>query len=153
MRLTLSCCNRGIIVRSLLRGSAATIALLSATAPALADEAQDSSQIVVTAAGREQEVRNAPASITVINRETLEQMPYREVTDALMEVPGVTVTPGEGNSRDISIRGMAPQYTLILVDGKRLSSRESRTNGGKSGSNRGRGIHPTPLCFHFSLAY
>ncbi|WHO38587.1 TonB-dependent receptor [Sphingobium sp. AP49] len=115
----------------MLRASAALIALTIAQNIAMAAEAdQDSSQIVVTAAGREQEVRDAPASISVITRETLEAMPYREVTDALMEVPGVTVTPGEGNSRDISIRGMAPQYTLILVDGKRLSSRESRTNGG-----------------------
>jgi outer membrane receptor for ferrienterochelin and colicins len=110
----------------------ATSALASILLPAIsfAADVTDSDQIVVTAAGREQEVRDAPASITVINRETLDRMPYREVTDALMEVPGVTVTPGEGNSRDISIRGMAPQYTLILIDGKRLSSRESRTNGG-----------------------
>ncbi|WP_230281457.1 TonB-dependent receptor domain-containing protein [Croceicoccus sp. Ery15] len=88
------------------------------------------SDIVVTATSREQEVKDAPASISVITREDLERLPYREVTDALLEIPGVTVTQGERNSRDISIRGMAPQYTLILVDGKRLSARESRTNGG-----------------------
>ena len=114
----------------LLRATAALVALTSAQQALAAEADQDSNQIVVTAAGREQEVRDAPASISVITRETLDAMPYREVTDALMEIPGVTVTPGEGNSRDISIRGMAPQYTLILVDGKRLSSRESRTNGG-----------------------
>lgn len=116
-------------VQSLLRAASALAPILTVLAPATAAEV-DSSEIVVTAAGREQEVRNAPASISVITREQLDRMPYREVTDALMEVPGVTVTPGEGNSRDISIRGMSPQYTLILVDGKRLSSRESRTNGG-----------------------
>ncbi|MDQ8030183.1 MAG: TonB-dependent receptor [Brevundimonas sp.] len=87
-------------------------------------------EVVVTAAGREQQVKDAPASITVITRETLEQSPYREITDALLDVPGVTITPGEGNSRDISIRGLGSAYTLILVDGKRLNSRESRTNGG-----------------------
>lgn len=113
------------------RASVALLALAIAPGTAMAAAAdQDGDQVVVTAAGREQEVRNAPASISVITREKLDSMPYREVTDALMEVPGVTVTPGEGNSRDISIRGMQPQYTLILVDGKRLSSRESRTNGG-----------------------
>jgi outer membrane receptor for ferrienterochelin and colicins len=118
----------------MLCASVALIALAASYDVARAAEAagddQDGGTIVVTAAGREQEVRNAPASISVIGRDKLDAMPYREVTDALMEVPGVTVTPGEGNSRDISIRGMAPQYTLILVDGKRLSSRESRTNGG-----------------------
>ncbi|WP_293612984.1 TonB-dependent receptor [Ponticaulis sp.] len=87
-------------------------------------------EIVVTASGRAQSVEQAPASISIIGREELERTPYREVTDALLDIPGVTVSSGEGNSRDISIRGMSPQYTLILVDGKRLSAREARTNGG-----------------------
>lgn len=100
------------------------------TAMAAAQRATDASDIVVTATNREQQVKDAPAIISVISREDLERLPYREVTDALLEIPGVSVSPGEGNSRDISIRGMSPQYTLILVDGRRLSSRESRTNGG-----------------------
>ncbi len=123
-----------------LRASAATLSLAAAmlgmTGPAQAEEAAEgttnASNIVVTATSRAQEVKDAPASISVITREELERLPYREITDALMEIPGVTVTPGEGNSRDISIRGMSPQYTLILVDGKRLSSRETRTNGGNN---------------------
>ena len=124
--------------RSRHRTAVALSALVCAT-PALARPADEAPQvqttnaddIVVTATGgREQQVKDAPASISVISREDLERLPYREVTDALLEIPGVTVTPGEGNSRDISIRGMAPQYTLILVDGKRLTARESRTNGG-----------------------
>lgn len=113
----------------LLRGLLATAAALAAF-PAQAEDAADPESIVVTATSREQQVKNAPASISVIAREELERLPYREVTDALLEIPGVTVTAGEGNSRDVSIRGMSPQYTLILVDGRRLSSRESRTNGG-----------------------
>lgn len=105
--------------------------IASTALPAFADEAADTaSTIVVTAAGREQEIKYAPASISIITREELEQMPYREVTDALYEIPGVTVSMGEGNSKDVSIRGMGGKYTLILVDGKRLSSREARTNGG-----------------------
>ncbi len=121
------------------RTSAAVIALVYAT-PALATDPSNvegqgqttrADEIVVTATGgREQQVKDAAASISVLTREDLDRLPYREVTDALLEIPGVTVTPGEGNSRDISIRGMAPQYTLMLVDGKRLSSRETRTNGG-----------------------
>ncbi len=120
---------------SALRLSAAMcgIAASLVALPAVADDAADigdPGQIVVTASTRAQEVKDAPASISVITRDDIERLPYREVTDALLEVPGVTVTTGEGNSRDISIRGMSPQYTLILVDGKRLSARESRTNGG-----------------------
>ncbi|AHF93811.1 TonB-denpendent receptor [Opitutaceae bacterium TAV5] len=93
--------------------------------------------LVITAAGREQEVKYAPASISVVTHEQLEALPYREVTDALMEIPGVTVVPGSGNSKDISIRGMDAKYTLILVDGKRLSSRESRTSLPRGNDNAG----------------
>lgn len=108
----------------------ATTCLYGHAALAQSEEATRLDEVVVTAAGRAQQVQDAPASITVITRETLEQSPYRQITDALLDVPGVTITPGEGNSRDISIRGMGSAYTLILVDGKRLNSRESRTNGG-----------------------
>lgn len=117
-----------VLCRRLL--ASAVFPSLAFAVPAHAEVAADPDAIVVTATSREQQVKDAPASISVITREELERLPYRELTDALLDIPGVTVTPGEGNSRDISIRGMSPQYSLILVDGRRLSSRESRTNGG-----------------------
>lgn len=117
-----------VLCRRLL--ASAVFPSLAFAVPAHAEVAADPDAIVVTATSREQQVKDAPASISVITREELERLPYRTLTDALLEIPGVTVTPGEGNSRDISIRGMSPQYSLILVDGRRLSSRETRTNGG-----------------------
>ncbi|MFD1961400.1 TonB-dependent receptor plug domain-containing protein [Novosphingobium panipatense] len=95
----------------------------SVCAEEAADAAADSNDIVVTATGFEMQAIEAPASISVISRERLEEAPYRQITDALLDVPGVSITPGEGNSRDISIRGMGANYTLILVDGRRLNSR------------------------------
>lgn len=85
-------------------------------------------QIVVTAAGFEQNVKDAPASITVLSREELEKGSFQDLTDALREVQGVAVT-GVGNEKDILIRGLPGSYTLILVDGKRQSTRDARTNG------------------------
>ncbi|MCK2045324.1 ligand-gated channel protein [Chromohalobacter moromii] len=87
--------------------------------------------VVVTAAGYAQQVTQAPASISVISREQLEKKAYRDITDALRDVPGVTVTGGGAgdNGADISMRGMPAQYTLMLIDGRRQSSRESRPNG------------------------
>lgn len=85
--------------------------------------------IVVTASGHEQRVADAPASITVITRETLEKGAYRDLTDALRDVPGVVMTQSDNNTSDITIRGMGPTYTLILVDGRRMSTRETQTNG------------------------
>lgn len=88
--------------------------------------------IVVTAAGYEQVVTNATASVTVLTQEELSSRYYRDVTDALSTVPGVVVTGG-GDTKDISIRGMGSKYTLILVDGKRLSSRQTRPNSDGAG--------------------
>lgn len=87
--------------------------------------------LVVTASGFEQDVTSAPASISVITSEELEKRAYSDLTDALRSTPGVTVTGGGGASGglDISLRGMPASYTLMLVDGKRVSSRESRPNG------------------------
>src|SRR5690625_932418 len=92
--------------------------------------------IVVTASGFEQLVEDAPASISVIPREDLEKKAYKDVTDALRDVPGVLITGGRSSS-DISIRGMGSGYTLILVDGKRVNSRESRPNSDGPGIEQG----------------
>ena len=92
--------------------------------------------VVVTASGFEQQIQDAPASISVITREDLDKKFYRDVNDALVEVPGVIITGG-GDRQDISLRGMGPQYTLILIDGKRQSSRETRTNSDSAGVEGG----------------
>ncbi len=92
--------------------------------------------VVVTASGFEQQIADAPASISVITREDLERKFYRDVTDALLEVPGVIITGG-GDRQDISLRGMGSKYTLILIDGKRQNSRETRTNSDSAGVEGG----------------
>ncbi|WP_185983222.1 TonB-dependent receptor domain-containing protein [Aureimonas mangrovi] len=84
--------------------------------------------VVVTAAGFEQSVADAPASVSVVTREDLDRGQFRDLTDALRNVQGVSVT-GVANERDISIRGLPGQYTLILVDGVRQGTRDSRVNG------------------------
>ncbi|SFI06731.1 ligand-gated channel protein [Modicisalibacter xianhensis] len=103
----------------------------TASASAQAQNEVDLDDVVVTAAGYEQQVKNAPASISVLEREELEDRYFNDVTDALRSIPGVIVTGGGAgdNGADISIRGMPSQYTLILVDGKPRATRETRPNG------------------------
>lgn len=98
--------------------------------------AADQDTVVVTATGFEQKIQNAPASISVISKQQIEDKAYRDVTDALKDVPGVVVTGG-GSSSDISIRGMSSQYTLFLVNGKRISTRSTRPNSDNSGIEQG----------------
>ncbi|WP_248730068.1 MULTISPECIES: ligand-gated channel protein [Halomonadaceae] len=109
---------------------AAAIAAL-ASIQANAQNHLELDNVVVTAAGYAQSVQDAPASISVITREELQTGAYRDITDALRSVPGVIVTGGGAgdNGVDVSMRGMPAQYTLLLVDGRRQGSRESRPNG------------------------
>lgn len=111
-------------------------AAVCAAAIAPAAQADDRETMVVTATGFEQKIENAPASISVITKSQLEDKAYRDVTDALKDVPGVVVTGGASNS-DISIRGMGSQYTLFLVNGKRISTRTTRPNSDNSGIEQG----------------
>nr|WP_314435559.1 TonB-dependent receptor [uncultured Brevundimonas sp.] len=108
------------------------LASACATAPTLAfAQSQQASQVddvVVTASTRAQTVAKAPASISVVTAETLANRPNADLTDALRDVEGVSISGGS-NNQDVFIRGLPGSYTLILVDGKRQSTRDSRVNG------------------------
>jgi len=85
--------------------------------------------IVVTAAGTSQDLKDAPASISIVNKEQLKQHPSNRLEEALQDIPGVNVSGSNVNKSDISIRGLPADYTLIMVDGRRQNTRESRPNG------------------------
>lgn len=110
---------------SLLAFSALT---LPTAAMAQTGEPAQVDDIVVTASTRAQRVVEAPASISIVTAETLANRPNADLTDALRDVEGVSVSGGS-NFQDIYIRGLPGSYTLLLVDGKRQSTRDSRTNG------------------------
>ncbi|MBP0600131.1 TonB-dependent receptor [Herbaspirillum sp. LeCh32-8] len=107
---------------------AVALAMMAGGALAQAASSEGLKEVVVTATGFEQEVVDAPASISVITPEQLKKKQFRDLTDALADVEGVTIT-GSSAEKDIFIRGMPGAYTLILVDGKRQSTRDARTNG------------------------
>lgn len=83
--------------------------------------------LVVTAAGVAVDPLTAPASVTVVTGEQLEKSRFVDLTDALDGVPGVAVA-GAADGENIFIRGLPAEYTLILIDGKRVNTRQSRTN-------------------------
>ncbi|RBQ29422.1 TonB-dependent receptor domain-containing protein [Aliarcobacter vitoriensis] len=104
----------------------ATAMLLCAGNLLIANETTklDDIQVVTTASGFEQNVADAPASISVITAEELQKKSYTDVIDAVKNVPGVSVSGG-GNNQDIAIRGMGSAYTKYLVDGRPISSGKS----------------------------
>ncbi|MDR0579679.1 MAG: TonB-dependent receptor [Campylobacteraceae bacterium] len=89
---------------------------------------------VVTATGVEQNIADAPATITIISGEELQKKSYNDVTDALKNVPGVYVTGG-GSQQSIMLRGMSSAYTLFLIDGKPMQGGDAfELNGGLAGA-------------------
>lgn len=105
---------------------AATALLGVATTGTLAsaEEVQRMAALVVTATGFEQEIDEAPASISIITREELEQRRVNSLADALRGVEGINVSPldardGKTGNQSISLRGLPREYTLILIDGVR----------------------------------
>lgn len=64
-----------------------------------------------------------------MNKEQLKQHPSNRLEEALQDIPGVNVSGSNVNKSDISIRGLPADYTLIMVDGRRQNTRESRPNG------------------------
>jgi len=89
------------------------------------EEAEDQSNaIVVTAAGYAQDIVEAPASITVLGREKLQEKRFGSLAEALQDVQGVDVggEAGKTGGLNISIRGMPSDYTLVLIDGRRQNA-------------------------------
>ncbi|HUD90200.1 TonB-dependent receptor domain-containing protein [Sphingobium sp.] len=87
-------------------------------------DADQSGAIVVTAAGYEQNIIEAPASITVLGREELQEKRFGSLAEALQDVQGVDVggEAGKTGGLNISIRGMPSDYTLVLIDGRRQNA-------------------------------
>ena len=87
--------------------------------------------LVVTAA---QQNLQAPGVSTITAEEIKKRPPARDVSEIIRTMPGVNLTGNStsgqrGNNRQIDIRGMGPENTLILIDGKPVTSRNSVRQG------------------------
>ena len=78
----------------------------------------------------QEELKQAPG-VSIIDAEDIaRQPPANDIAELLRKQPGVNLTGNSGsgargNNRQIDIRGMGPENTLILVDGKPVTSRNS----------------------------
>ena len=98
-----------------------SLTLITALSNLLGDDIKDVDlgESVVSATGYEQLLKDAPASISVIPKEELQNRPIRDLGDALQEVPGIATSISKTGSSSIMMRGLGSSYTLILIDGKR----------------------------------
>src|SRR6266567_3540855 len=76
-------------------------------------------QVVVSATRFDIPLDQSPASVSVISSEDLEQKQSERVSDALREVPGLSVvqTGTAGQLTSIFTRGLRSEHTQVLLDG------------------------------------
>ena len=79
--------------------------------------------VVVTATGRETPESKVGASITVLDRQDIEQRHALSTIDLLRTVPGVVAvrTGGVGNLTGLFVRGGESTYNKVLLDGMPLN--------------------------------
>lgn len=101
------------------------------SSPVFAQEATeklaDDETMLVTA---EQVLKQQPG-VSIITEEDIQKSPpVNDLADIIRKMPGVNLTGNgasgsRGNNRQIDIRGMGPENTLVLIDGVPVSSRNS----------------------------
>ena len=135
--------KNGINVSARLLCGAATFMALAVTGvPVMAQDAEEpdtvaeeeaDNAIIVT--GIRQSIqssldakRNATSIVEVITAEDLGLLPDLSIADTLARLPGVTAQRVRGRSQQVSIRGLGPDFSLALLNGREVVS---------AGNNRG----------------
>lgn len=125
----------------LLCGAATGLAMMAAAAPVAAQDTSadvtenepEEGTIVVTGIRSAIETsleakRESTSIVEVISAEDVGKLPDLSIADALARLPGVTAQRVRGRSQQISIRGLGPDFSLALLNGREVVS---------AGNNRG----------------
>lgn len=108
-------------------------------ANATSEQTHQLSTIVVSAAGFEQDIKNAPASISVVTKEDIEKKNATSIADLLADVPGIDIRSGVGKTSGLNVkmRGLGNDYSLVLIDGRRQTTSSDVTPNGFSETSNG----------------
>src|SRR5438128_2091163 len=89
------------------------------TSPTPSPGEAETEQVVVSATRFDIPLDQSPASVSVISSEELEQKQIERVSDALREVPGLTVAQSgaPGQLTSVFTRGLRSEHTQVLLDG------------------------------------
>ncbi len=93
---------------------------------ALSAESIMGKEVVVTAQARGQasainEQLKSNKIVNVVSRERIEEVPSQNAADVIGRLPGISVQRDGGEGQKVVIRGLAPKYSLITVNGARIS--------------------------------
>ncbi|WP_193166196.1 TonB-dependent receptor [Microbulbifer hainanensis] len=128
-----------------------TLAIAMIAVPAIGQEANTNTrtddasleEVVVTASYRESlaraldQKRYAVGSKDAILAEDIADFPDLNLAESLQRIPGVAITRDAGEGRNISVRGLGPQFTRVRVNGLEAISTTGGTDS-SGGANRSR---------------
>ena len=121
--------NRGSMLLSSL--SLFVAANVSAATPTSTAKTAGDETLIVTANRTESSLWDSPATVQVIDRETLNNSTSVSIADDLQDIPGVEVTDNSlAGRKQIRIRGEASSRVLILIDGQVVSYQRAGQNYG-----------------------
>lgn len=123
---------------------AALAAALGAAAPAMAQETEpvEEEEIVITGfraslAAAIDIKRDEAGAVDAIVAEDIADFPDLNLSESIQRIPGVAITRDAGEGRQISVRGLGPQFTRVRINGMEALA----TGGGTDavgGTNRAR---------------
>lgn len=83
--------------------------------------------------------RNETATIDVIKAEDIAEFPDLNLAESLQRIPGVAISRVNGEGRNISVRGLGPEYSRVRINGMEAIGTTGGTDN-SGGVNRGRGF-------------
>ena len=95
------------------------VCLAQQPSPTPSPSEAEAEQVVVSATRFDIPLDQSPASVSVISSEDIEQKQIERVSDALREVPGLSVvqTGTAGQLTSVFTRGLRSEHTQVLLDG------------------------------------
>lgn len=106
-------------------GPAVAQAPADTTAPADSLWQLNMAPVVVTATRAERRADEVGVPVSVIGTEEIAAQGAARITDLLAAQPGLTINTDHGSG--LQMRGLGPEYTLILVDGEPIVGRTAGT--------------------------
>ncbi len=83
--------------------------------------------------------RESAGAIDSIRSEDIAKFPDSNLAESMQRVPGVSITRDAGEGRNISVRGLGPQFTRVRINGMEAMSTTGGTDS-SGGTNRNRAV-------------
>ena len=106
------------------------LALISAFSHAAEEKAVEQAEVDTVYVTAEKQLQQS-LGVSRISKDDIDKRPAaNDISEFVRTMPGVnltgnTATGQRGNKRQVDLRGMGPENTLILIDGKPVNSRQS----------------------------